>query len=289
MRARGHYSNPKAERIWIARNTKAEDDLIENHLGVVCAVVQVSHLPPKLRYLYPAWAQTSGRKLVWLWTPELRLYLHDKYLQIHYYVCALTATQSDPALREYANWALDELSLPNKDTKKSTLLSAYGMLALNIDTEGYRIHYAWAGSQRVTGTRVVLPLIHGKVTMREVKFSRRDENDQPSIVNVAARGVIEAETRTRSIEYARALEGMGVNVVQIYADALLINETQLPFIDPEWRVSHSLTDVIIPRPNGLISKEVSKLPGVPSVEARARAASARTPFPKDLLRVSGKP
>jgi len=86
-------------------------------------------------------------------------------------------------------------------------------------------------------------------------------NIQLSTVNVIARGMIEAETRTRSIEYARELHRQGFHVPQIYADGVLVETDSLPFVREGWRISHSLTNVHIPRSNAIISDQIVKLPG----------------------------
>lgn len=274
MHARGNHRGFLEGKKWIDRGTKAEDQLLTDHIGLVYACIQVRHIPPKMLHLYPKWAHKTGTRCVWIWTPELRLFRDDDKVKILYYVCALTSTHRDEAIREYAQWALTELELPDKKYKKGTLLSAYGVLAMNTITKT-KLMYAWAGTDKVKGTPMHLPII-GDVTIR--KISNKSDISQPNFLNVAARGVMEAETRTRSLEYARELEISGVEVAQIYVDALLVKTDQLPFIAPGWSISHSLTNVIIPRVNGLQADELVKLPGLPRMAAERRI-SARMPFP----------
>jgi hypothetical protein len=81
---------------------------------------------------------------------------------------------------------------------------------------------------------------------------------------VIARGVIEAECLTRTIEMARKLESEGHEVVHLYADGLLTTAEQLPFLPEGWRVQATLTDVTSPHPNSLISREIIRMPGIPN-------------------------
>lgn len=275
IHARGHFHEKdiEARKRWVTPDSDIGQKLADSHIGLVCALIQIGHLSSPNRHLYPKWAQQPGTHVRWLWTPELRLFQADHRTHIVHYICAMTATREDLALREYAQWALEELKLPGKEYKKSTLLAVYGILAMNTHTR-HKAMYAWAGTQRVNGgSPMYLPLI-GDVTVRKIGIP---EGTQPRTLNVAARGVIEAETRTRSIEYARELTAQGIEVAQIYVDGLLLHTHKLPFLKEGWRVSHSLSDVTIPQVNGFRSNELTKLPGHPRERALTRER-ARAPF-----------
>lgn len=225
------------------------------HVGLVLARVTIAPHGPTLSHLYPPWAKDRGTRLVWLWTPELRL-LEDHRLQLEYFISSFTATTYDMALREYAGWALSELqgNAQRASYKKGSLLAAYGMLAFN--GAGRSIYRYWGG---VSNKPICEIPRAGLVAESKINLP---EHLQLSTVNVVARGVIESETRTRSIEYARELHSQGFHVPQIYADGVLVETNQLPFIPEGWRVSHSLTNVHLPRSNAIVSDQVVKLPGV---------------------------
>jgi hypothetical protein len=98
------------------------------------------------------------------------------------------------------------------------------------------------------------------IDLREALAAKIEKN----ALNRLARGVIEAETRTRSIEYARELESQGIHVSQIYADGLIAVTDHLPFVPNNWRVAGALTDVHSSSPNTIHSNEITRTPGVPS-------------------------
>jgi len=258
IRARGHYKRAlKGEFAkWCTPDSEVGLQLMNGeHIGLVKCRLQIATLGKGLEHLYPPWASKRGTIDTWLWTPELRLIVGDQKIQLECFIAAYTATISDPVLPEYARWALGELKAhEHPEYIKATLLAAYGILAFNSDN-GPLYRY-WGGNN--TKSKVEIPLA-GVVGETEIKLPK---HVQMNTVNVAARGVIEAETRTRSIEYARELNAMGIHIPQIYADGILAETDQLPFIPDGWRVSHELSNVYIPRVNAIVSDSLVKLPGV---------------------------
>lgn len=255
LHARGYYKTFNGR--WCDQYSPTGQDLLSGrHLGLVLCRIAIGTLGPTIEHLYPNWARKRGTHYKWLWTPELRLLKDEHKLQLDYFVAGYTATQDDPVLREYSEWALSEIARnPERAPyKKGSLLAAYGMLAFN--GEKRAIYRYWGGKN--SRKRVSIPYA-GKVS--ESKISIPDST-QLSVVNVISRGLIEAETRTRSIEYAKSLHAQGFHVPQIYADGVLVETHQLPFVPDGWRVAHSLTNVYIPRPNAIVSDQICKLPGV---------------------------
>lgn len=235
---------------------------LEGHTGLLCAVVEVGTIPRHLLHLYPDWCRGSGkqvtewgrRKVVWIWTPELRLL--DTRVKLRWVTAALTSFIRDPAITEYAEWALDYLATSPHPIAKPTLHAPYGMLGVNgiENIERYTIH----GREKSPRAEVVrFPLVG------DVFHSTIERKVTPSLQNVIARGVLEAETLTRSIEFARSLEAEGHPVVQIYADGLITTAAQLPFMPKGWRVAAELTGVTSPHPNSIQSNELVRLPGIP--------------------------
>jgi hypothetical protein len=230
-------------------------DILSEHIGLLQATVECDRIPHQLLHLYPPWARNYGTQQVWIWTPELRLL--DRRVRLRWVSAGLTCVRSDPALREYANWALDVLSRDKRPAIKPALLAAYGMLGVRTTTEIER--YSVHGRKKPPRAEVCrLPLIDG------VYRSTIQTKRTPVIQNVVARGLIEAETRTRSIELARQLETEGFPVVQIYADGLLTTAEQLPFLPSGWRIAGELTHVSAPHANSILSDEIVRLPGIPN-------------------------
>jgi hypothetical protein len=162
----------------------------------------------------------------------------------------------DPVLYEFAMWSLSQLTKYKHPAIKPALLAAYGLLGVKSDGEIER--YSISGRPKPPyAEEVQLPLV-GECHRSTVKNTRIS-----TIQNVVARGVIEAETRTRSIEYARYLEATGIHVSQIYADGIIAVTDNMPFLPECWRIAGELTDVRSPSPNTIISKEITRTPGIP--------------------------
>jgi hypothetical protein len=228
--------------------------LLRHHYGVIAAVVECRRIAPTKLHLYPPWAQTPGRRMVWIWTPELRLL--DVDVQLVHISASLTSFKLDPILLEYAEWALAHLATHPHSAVKPALLAAYGMLAVKSGTPivRYSVH---GRTKPPRAESCTLPLLDN------VYRSTVEQRRTPSLQNVVARGVIEAEVRTRSLEMARRLEGDGIPVVHIYADGLIADCGQLPFLPPDWRCVTALTDVSAANPSTITSRELVRLPGIP--------------------------
>lgn len=256
IHARGNYRTLKGR--WIDYRSPIAQQFIQGvHSGLFLCKLHIATIPPTQRHLYPPWALKRGDRVVWLWSPELRL-LADKRIQLDYFIASFTATAPDMVISEYARWALDEINSDREGAKykKGSLLAAYGMLAFN--SAGRKVYRYWGGN--TNKPKCEIPRA-GLVAESVINIP---SSVQVSTINVAARGMIEAETRMRSIEYAKELSSLGFHVPQIYADGLLVETDSLPFIPDGWRVSHSLTNVHIPRPNALVADQLVKLPGIPS-------------------------
>jgi len=258
LRARGLFRGVEAGRTspW-ARDI----GLLHGHTGLLIAVIECDLIPRSQLHLYPAWARQRGRRVVWIWTPELRLL--DRRIRLMYVSAALTSPIPDPVLTEYAQWSLAQLRKGYHPIVKPTLLAGYGLLAVRsgIDIERYSIT-GQRRSERATVSQ--LPLV-GPCYRTEVKNDRT-----PTVQNVVARGVLEAETRTRSIEYARELESQGIPVSQIYADGLIAVTDSMPFLREGWRMAGELTNVRSPSGNSIVADEFVRLPGIPNGRRTAR-------------------
>lgn len=229
---------------------------LHNHIGVIVATVRVANIPPNKMHLYPRWMNKPGQRQVWIWTPELRIL--DRFVEIVRVTAALTSFVADPVLKEYANWSLSQLSLKLHPAVKPALLAAYGMLAVR-SREDFTIHSIHGRGKPPRADVVQFPLVNGGVYRSTVERKRT-----PVIQNVVARGVIEAETMTRSIELARDMESRRIKVLQIYADGIIIQTAQVPLLPPNWRIAAELSNLQARTPNSVVSKNLLKLPGIPN-------------------------
>ena len=265
LRCRGKYRAVEKKKypIWISAK---EISKLKGHVGLLCCVVECDTIPAELEHLYPPWARRRGRHHVWIYTPDLRMF--DRRVRLLWVSACFTSVVPDPVLSEYAKWSLDLLSYDNHPAVKPALLAAYGMLAVSTDgnIERYSVH---GRTPSPRSELCKLPLI-GDVYRSNVK-----RRQTPVLQNVVARGVIESETRTRSIEFARNLEGEGHKVVQIYADGLLTTAEQLPFLPDHWRVAAELTHVTSNHANQINSREMVRLPGIPGGRRTAIIRSSR--------------
>jgi hypothetical protein len=253
LRARGRLRAVERGRypIWLP-----DPSIISNHVGLLCVVVECDYIPLKYEHLYPPWARKKGKHVTWIWTPELRLL--DRRVRLRWISAALTSIHADPALLEFAEWALVQLRDHKHTAIKPALLAAYGLLGARTsrDIDRYSVSGRPKSPRAETCT---LPLI-GDCYRSNVSNVR-----VPVTQNVVARGVIESETRTRSIEYARRLEWEeGVRVNHIYADGLIVEADQMPFLPEGWRIAGELTDVRSSSPNTIHSNEMTRTPGIPS-------------------------
>lgn len=275
LRARGRLRSVEKgdDPVWIK-----DIGMLKRHYGLLCCTVACAPIPQQMAHLYPPWARERGRYRRWIWTPELRLFENDHRVEIYHVSAALTSHHLDTALWEYADWALGQSKRSDKRFIKSSLLAAYGMLACGSDLPFIR--YAVHGRKKPPRAEVCeLPLISN------VYRSTIEHTRVPSIQNVVARGVIEAETRTRSLEYARALEAGGTPVAQIYADGLLAVTDQAPLLVPEhWRIAASLSRVHSPHPNSIISNELVRLPGILGSAREAYSTAWESPMTRESLK-----
>ena len=235
---------------WITDTT-----VLQNHVGLIGAVIEVKAAHPNSIHLYLPWMRKPGIRHVWIWTPELRLL--DDNVKLKWITCSFTCIKPDPVLSEFSRWSLDFLKRENHPAVKPALLAAYGMLGVRTQQqiERYTIH------GRIKPPRAEsykLPLIDDDVYRSTIKRNR-----PPVVQNVVARGVIESETRTRSLELARNLESEGRIVAQIYADGLIVIGKELPDLPNGWRNVGKLTRVVSTHANTIVSDQIVRLPGIP--------------------------
>lgn len=252
-----------------------------HHMGVILVKIKVNNIAAHRLHLYPRWAQRPGTRYEWIWMPELRLLDNRATLcRPHEVFAGYTSVSMDPVLREYGEWCLSQLERPGQHpVVKPALHAAYGMLAVRRYDSfvSYTVH-GRGKPPRAEDCR--FPLLDGPVYRSTV-----ERRHVPALQNVVARGVIEAEMNTRSLELARTLEAQGIKVLQIYADGIIIKGEHPPLLPGGWRVSFGLDNLRARTPNSVISDNLVKLPGVPNGR---RTSVLLTPPPEKSDRLGGK-
>lgn len=276
LRARGRarYAESGEFPKWLLPSEPGYQRIRESHIGLVCLRVQFGHIPKSQVPYLPSWIpKKSGTYPVWIYTNEWKFLESLPFAKVLWLTAAWTTPQRDLAIPEYADWALSELrDHPLPKVKKPTLLAVYGALATK---SKFSTSYYAHGK----GFPTMIPLAG---EMKEIH--RLPGLRQPRIVNVIARGMIEAECRLRSIELARSL-ATSHNVVAIYADGIMIEGDVAPIPPAGWRVEAHLSALRFVHPGAFLSAELSRLPGVTSAERR-RIIDARAPFDRAVEQMS---
>lgn len=278
LRARGRFRAVEAGRSPVWR-IGIDSIIRQGHVGVVIATVNIGVIHRNQSHLYPKWADKPGERQIWLWTPELRLLQDSRFsrIKVRHISAALTSYESDPVLTEYAKWAIDQLADTESNAIKPALLAAYGMLAVR-PRKGITTYTIHGRAKPIRSVRVNLPLVPGPVYRSTV-----ERKWTPSIQNVVARGVIEAETMVRSVEMARNLESEGIPVFQVYADGLIVGTDQLPLLPENWRWVGNLVNVWSRSSNSIISDNLVRLPGIPNERRTAHIRHLTSSTRRDIV------
>lgn len=245
-------------------------------VGLLACRVSVGNIPDARKHLFPPFMHEPGRHLRYIYTNETE-YFDGVHGAIEYVCAAWTGTAIDRAIPEYAEWAIEHRN--RAIGRKPLLLAAYGALAFRSD----RPTVAYYDVHR-KGKNTYLP---GAGQMKERTRTRKPGQPQPTIVNVLARGMIEAETRKRSLMLARNMDAMGIPVLSVYVDGLILETDSLPLLPPGWDVEATLTNVHFQHAAGFTSDQLTKLPGVPrggSAASMMRAARVTAADPKSWKR-----
>jgi hypothetical protein len=185
-------------------------------------------------------------------------YLKTLKVRIRHIIACWVSPDRDTGLNKYAAWAIEQVNKAPSDSKrwlKPTLLSTYGVLAA-------KPKHLESGYKHVkNGEPKKYPCGSGFI---DVEARRSKKAREPLMANVIHRGMIEAQTRLRSLEYARELTNYGYTILAIYADSIFVESTKdLPFIEPPWRVQEYLTTLRFQSATHFTSQEISKTPGLP--------------------------
>lgn len=228
----------------------------------------------------------EGISVIPVWSSELPDVLAEPGVEIIGVVGAIVSRTSSDALNGYARWALDQLDANAGNARrmrwlKPLLLAVYGTMA-----QSPKPHQSFSTTPTANSTSELVVL---GTQLVEVSVARSQRAQEPRYVNVADRGIIEAETRAETIRVAREIEAAedaatGAEIVALYADSVLVApDARLGAMASDgdehsewiraigararaagrgvWRESQ-LTDLQMLNVNAYQSNQVTKRPGV---------------------------
>lgn len=202
----------------------------------------------------------GGFHRCYIFTNELPM-IHEIGGYVEYVIAAWTSSESDTGIRRYAKWSKETLHSSDPSRMawvKPTLLAAYGILAA-------RPRPLEFGYKRAVNGEPKNYALGGSMIQVQAKRTRQ-EFESPT-TNVIQRGMIEAETRLRSIMLARDLTARGITVLALYADSVFVeSDSALPLLPYPWKVQQHVTDLRFFNSTSFTSREVTKLPGIPRAD-----------------------
>jgi hypothetical protein len=262
---KGRFRNPdKADKLHARSGTAFFDRLIQEP-GLFCLDVINKGKYGEREYPLPI-QERPGRQRVYVYSNELD-YLRSNATIIEGIVAAWTSAESETGLNRYAEWSLAELDkqVEKQAWLKPCLLATYGVLA----TTPRRLKIGFR--QSVKGTDKKYPVGGALLDVKE-HATRADR--EANIVNVIHRGMIEAETRLRSLKLAKLLDDAGLRIIAIYADSVFASTERgqtLPMLPTGWKIEAALTALQFVNEVSFVSNELVKLPGI-TREERDRVA-----------------
>lgn len=239
---------------WSKAGTKHFAKIISQP-GLFAARLRVPILPRNVTA--PPYMEEPGEHTAFIYSNEIEMIqkLGGRILGLY---AAWTSTVTDEGLNRYADWALEQIRTAPKETRewlKPTLLAPYGLLA----SKPRKIELSFLRSK--SGDPALLPV---GAAMMPVKVIQSTGKFEPGFANVIQRGMIEAETRKRSIELASELQSAGLEILAVYADSVFVRRNgPLPLLPKGWSVKHDLDGLRFLNAVSFTSRQLVKLPGVP--------------------------
>lgn len=254
LHAKGFYSE-MPDKPWARRGSKRYHAVLQE-FGLF--YVKLSCPTPLPERFPPPYMDSAGFRLAYVFSNELP-FIRELGGEIEYVIAAWVSPKVDKGLNRYSAWSQDQLR--NADSErggwlKPTLLSTYGILA----AKPRPIQFGY--KRAVGGERRLYPVGGGRLEV--VERATVKAREMPT-ANVIHRGMIEAETRLRSLRLARELTAHGLTVLSVYADSVFVLDdgTPLPLIADPWQVKGTLTDLQFFTSTAFSSRELEKLPGIP--------------------------
>lgn len=277
--ARGQYRTPPTppenhppiqpwappRRPWAPAGTRICNSLLKTHGLFLLRVNVPGHLYKTTKFFPPPWLRRkSGSHIVYVYSNELPM-IAEFGAVLEGVEAAWTASIVDDSLNRYADWSRAEtaqMTTFRRAWAKSTLLSAYGMLAARPRRREFGYPDAAKGEPNVYMTS------GGPLPVMALRTQH--EMDSP-IANVIARGMIEAEVRKEVLTLAGDLHTRGSQIIALYADSIVIGgNAPLPLLPEQWRVKSELHWLTFFNAVSFASDEMVRLPGVPDRDTRER-------------------
>jgi hypothetical protein len=252
--AKGHFYNPPDKPMATA-GTPRFKRLIAEH-GLFLVTVRNPQMPPTV-FPLPC-MEREGLGQAWIFSNEIS-YLEKYGCKIESIIAQWTSPDVEHGLNAYAKWSLHELSVNHSDRTqwlKPLLLSTYGILAAK--PKAIEVGFKRANS----GQEKMYPV--GSGVIKVLAKSSNAKHEMPT-ANVIHRGMIEAETRLRSVKLAREVSQLGMKVLAIYADSVFVdtNGKKMPLLDNRWQVKGELQSLQFFSSTSFTSDVLTKLPGIP--------------------------
>lgn len=199
-----------------------------------------------------------------VWSNELQ-FLHERGYEVRGIRAAWGSVGTDTGIKRYSQWAQGQLdTYIDAPWIKPILLGTYGVLAC-APSDMQRIYRHTKNNK---GKPVTLKSGHRELHGFLVSLTNGRKLDS-KVANVIHRGMIESATRVETLDCALYLHNQGLNILQLYADAVIVEDeggTKLPFIPEPWRLSNHLHHYLPVHEQAFVSGEMTRLPGVPGKE-----------------------
>lgn len=252
---KGRYGTLE-DKSYARSGTKKFEALIREH-GLFYLAIEVPQFFPK-DFPLPECDVPRGYHRGYFYSNELR-YLNTLGVRVRHIIAAWTSPNQDHGLNRYARWSAKQIEKSDPIEKvwlKPTLLSTYGVLAARPKL----MEFGFKQAENAIPKRYACGSGFIDVMAKTTKKLR-----EPLMSNVLHRGMIEAETRLRSLEMARELASEGHIILAIYADSVFVEGSkQLPLLKSPWRLQEFLTGLKFDSATHFSSDQITKTPGIPS-------------------------
>lgn len=252
LRLFAHTTFPEDDSLYEAGTAKYER--VTSMPGLYLMKMYAPHHNQHEDFLPPPF-DTGGTYVAWVYSNELN-YLLSCGVQPRYLIAGFVSDEVDVQPQLYAAKALEEIARATplqKSWLKPALLATYGMLGAK-PFEPVKI--ALRGEGEVKRFHV------GRNKFMQLHYVKHPQGFA-RYANIIHRGMIEAETRKRTLKMARYLREDGYNVLAIYADGVYISaeQKQLPLIGSNWRIT-KIDNVYFPKTGQVICEQFEKVPGM---------------------------
>jgi hypothetical protein len=274
--AKGRFNKVEGKP-WARRGTRLFDNAMRSH-GLFYVSLKNPHFHPTA-FILPC-QRRKGWHDAFVWSNELS-FLRETGTDILAIIAAWTSDYADTGIPEYAQWALTQLqdNAQHAPWLKPTLLATYGVLA----ARPRRHETAYKQSEKGEPARYAMG---GKII--EAQRIRARYEMEGKISNVIQRGMIESETRLRSIRLAAFLHSFGLRVLAVYADSVFIENTGqgVPLLPGNWTIKGHLDRLQFFNSTSFTSDQLQKLPGIPKDDRdRLRRVQAARAFFGELKKI----